>query len=309
MSGLNGDAANVRTEALIRLEGALGRFGRAALDVVNQVRTILKQASETVHDRIESLEQQISSLEEQLDSADEGDDVEHLHRRLQEAAEALSRAQRRRRDLELSEARFMREAKRMTELATRRTAEARRHLKGLLTDLASYFALQNTNADRGGGTRGIGVGVEASLATHCERFDPRPFVLPHGFHWVLISEIATTRELVDIRAEDSFTKGISYEEMLRGFGTLRHRILPMMTNPNALPTSQTFAACDVAAGHEYGSGLQRVYDAFFGSDPIHLDRGKNDTLFSITSGRHRIRVALDAGWYAVPASTSDLKVT
>jgi hypothetical protein len=68
-----------------------------------------------------------------------------------------------------------------------------------------------------------------------------------------------------------------------------------------------FANCDAKTGATYTEGLLHVYEAFFGDDPIYLTRGQKDEKFSITNGRHRIKAALDAGWTAVPAKTSDLK--
>ena len=55
------------------------------------------------------------------------------------------------------------------------------------------------------------------------------------------------------------------------------------------------------------SGLLRVYEAFFGDDVIHLGRGRRDKLFGVDSGRHRIKVAMDAGWTAVPVKMSDFR--
>jgi len=61
----------------------------------------------------------------------------------------------------------------------------------------------------------------------------------------------------------------------------------------------TFACRDAAAGIAYERGLLRVYEAFFGEDSIHLEREGRPTILRL-QWKHRIRVAMDAGWMRYP---------
>jgi hypothetical protein len=95
---------------------------------------------------------------------------------------------------------------------------------------------------------------------------------------------------------------VPYQEMRRGFDALRNDLLPALSGDN-LGAAEVFARRDAEAGVSYEHGLQRVYDAFFGNDPIYLSRGADTELCTVTSGRHRIKAAIDAGWTAVPVKT------
>ena len=94
--------------------------------------------------------------------------------------------------------------------------------------------------------------------------------------------------------------------MLRGFETLYTEILPAINDPTNPANKDTFRRRDEDEMVPYEKGTLRIYEVFFGDDGIHLDRGQNDKLFSIDNGRHRIKVAMDAGWTAVPVKMTDL---
>ena len=86
----------------------------------------------------------------------------------------------------------------------------------------------------------------------------------------------------------------------KNFGTLRRQVLPFLArNPGA--DAEVFRELDGYTEDRKPKARQKTYEAFFGAQPIILAGPLSDGTFSVTSGRHRIKVARDMGWSAVPA--------
>lgn len=64
-------------------------------------------------------------------------------------------------------------------------------------------------------------------------------------------------------------------------------------------TGDDFWADDQAAGLDYAHGRQRLYDLYYGSDPVRLDKVGDQ--YDIVSGRHRIFAAKELGLATIPA--------
>lgn len=60
-----------------------------------------------------------------------------------------------------------------------------------------------------------------------------------------------------------------------------------------------FASADEAAGLDYANGTCRIYELFYGSDPVMLN--KVGDVYTIVKGRHRIYAAKSAGLATIPA--------
>ena len=298
---------NVRYEAIAKFEAALGRFAQASLERIKAAETTISRTADKLEDRRSELRSEMSRLQSAISNADDEDDTSWEQRQLEEVETELSNVRRWQSKIEESVQRYKREAQRQEELSTGTTTEARAYLRGLLSDLSAYFALQK---DAGLGSSLGSIAVPAGIAgnsggSESGVFDPTSFSLPPGYRWVRITEIDTKGELANVQSYQAFEK-VPYDEMQRGFHALRHEVLPAM-NGTANPAGvDAFASRDAAAGVAYEHGLQRVYEAFFGDDPIYLSRGRDAELFSVTSGRHRIKTAMDAGWTAVPVKASDL---
>jgi hypothetical protein len=73
-------------------------------------------------------------------------------------------------------------------------------------------------------------------------------------------------------------------------------------------TSEYFAELDRKGSVPFADGMQRVFDAFLGRwSPIYLCRGSEGGKYTISNGRHRIKIASDLGWLAVPAQVKDVR--
>ena len=121
--------------------------------------------------------------------------------------------------------------------------------------------------------------------------------LPSGFRWVSLEHISRRD---DLGADEGFKK-VNESDMRRGFGTLRRQVLPFLeSHPEA--NSHSFLEADGYTPEGAPKPRQQVYEAFFGQGAIALDGPSPDGIFSVTNGRHRIKVARDLGWTAVPVS-------
>lgn len=128
--------------------------------------------------------------------------------------------------------------------------------------------------------------------------------LPQGFVWVPLAEVSK-EGLGDVASADTFKK-VPYSTMASGMERLVRDVLPRVhQDPHGIDR-YSFQELDAAAQRSYEDGLQRIYEAFFCKDFIYLERQRGVERYDIINGRHRIRVALDLGWDAVPARAKDL---
>lgn len=92
-----------------------------------------------------------------------------------------------------------------------------------------------------------------------------------------------------------FDHHISYEDAL----SATRQLPEVQAEVNADKTRDDFWAADRAAGLDYAHGKERVYDLYYGSDPVTLS--KEDGKYSIESGRHRVYAAKVLGLDSIPA--------
>lgn len=92
-----------------------------------------------------------------------------------------------------------------------------------------------------------------------------------------------------------FDHHISYEDAVSAT-----RLLPeVQAEVRAGKTRDDFWAADRAAGLDYAHGQERVYDLYYGSDPVTLS--KEGGKYSLESGRHRVYAAKALGLDSIPA--------
>jgi hypothetical protein len=70
-------------------------------------------------------------------------------------------------------------------------------------------------------------------------------------------------------------------------------------------TGDDFASEDLASGKDYAQGKRRIYDLYYGSDPVVLDKAGEK--YDIVSGRHRIFAAKELGLDTIPARVREKK--
>lgn len=257
-----------------------------------QIEQEMRRLSESLDDRRGDFRREISQLEEAIASAGEDDDTSQLERDLEEAQEQLILVRRRAQRLAEASTDLRAVARRLEPLADGESIKAREFLARAISDLKAYFSATLSGAGESGfsspsGVRTFSPNVDAG-------FDPTPLPLPPGFAWVPLAQI--DRNARDFAGVEEFTK-VSRAEMERGFALLQGEVLPGISGG---ADSAAFGIMDQAGGTTHEHGRQRVFDAFFGQDAIFLERGSDETSWSVTNGRHRILVAESLGWSAVP---------
>ena len=293
--------ANVGSlQTLQDLAAALKSFSRRRRELLNDLESPLARRMERLEERRDAWEREMNRRRDEYEGADEEDDSYHLQMRFEEAEENLQQVERwleRVRGVAIS---YMRCARRLSAGDDERAIA---FLQDRIAELEKYLAIQVDSSQPGSTFPFEGLGILPNAIGALEQTVAygldciTEFILPLGFTWVPLSSVSAD-EMANLPADDDYPK-ISKIEMLRGFEVLQRDVLPAIKQSGA--DSDYFFKLDKVSGKDVGNGVQRIYDAFFGDEPITLDRKLNSTEYGVTSGRHRIKVAREQGWPAVPA--------
>jgi len=292
------------------LDDALGSYAGGALRAVAAVRADFDRRRSALHEAEDDAKSELSRLREAYDDASDDDDCESYRQAMEDAADQVAEIRRWIGDVEAQHALLTRRASACDDVLTRSVPRARAFLREKIEQLKQYHAVQldaatpaKSVADpptvpvRRESTTGS-TGHDAAGARRLQ--DHR---LPQGFRWVSLSEIDLAKQLDGISGPKDFRK-VSYEDMRQGLAHLRDHILPAL-EVDGERRSDYFRDVDQQSGREYSEGLQRVYEAFFGQhDFVYFVRRPDGTL-DLINGRHRVKVADDLGWDAVPAQVKD----
>lgn len=122
-------------------------------------------------------------------------------------------------------------------------------------------------------------------------------------HWedrgIIDVPVADLPQPEGVNGSQDFNHHIKYEDAIlatKGIQEMKPQI-------DAGYTSDDFAKLDKSKGLEYEHGRQRIYDLYYGSDPIALD--KDGDKYDIVSGRHRIFAAKEVGVDSIPAHVKE----
>lgn len=292
------DVSSIQT--LQDLAAALKNFSRRRRELLDDVERSVSRRIERLEERRDGWERELGRRRDDYESADEEDDSYHLQMRVEEAEENLQQAERwleRVREAAISYTRSART------LAAGDDERAFAFLQDRIAELEKYLAIKLDSGSTGSAFSFKGPGIlpnaigalEQTVASGLEGITQS--ILPPGFDWVPLSSIGA-EEMANLPSDDNYPK-YSKAEMQRGFEVLRRDVLPAIQRGGA--DSDYFGKLDQEAGREFEHGTKRIYEAFFGDEPITLDRKLDGTEYGITSGGHRIKVAREQGWPAVPA--------
>lgn len=286
--------------ALTDLDDALGHFGSRAKECLQAAESSLRRQLAQLAVRREDAERQVRVCATHLAeaSADEKAEAAWLLRVAEERLSLIRRWQGR---AEEACQRYQGVARQFEGTANEHIPRAQSNLRTKHDEAAAYLAAQ-MEGDVPVTQRAPAPppSQAASATSEAARLDSIvQFPLPPGFRWVSLEHISRHDNLA---GDEGFDK-VSENEMRRGLGTLRRQVLPYLANhPNA--NSLTFLELDGWTAEGGPKSRQKVYDAFFGDEPIVLDGPYPDGTFGITNGRHRIKVARDLGWTAVPVKVT-----
>jgi hypothetical protein len=144
----------------------------------------------------------------------------------------------------------------------------------------------------------VGLAVPAGVAVAAKPTSPSKWA-DRGIQFVNVSDLPDPD---GISGAADFRK-ISEPEMRAGIEKLS-TMRPMIES-GVGASANYWAEYDRKQGHDYSSGYQRVYDAFYGQDCIKLNKDSNT--YDVDNGRHRIWLAKQMGVKQLPARIVELK--
>lgn len=304
-------------DALADLERAIGGFTRGASEGLAAIKLELARQRALLDDQEEDARREVARWKDAAESAEEPDDLQVCGDALGEARQRLGRIRAWQARVREDHARFASAAVRFDQLLEHTVPRCRETLRSKLEALRSAAAepldvvssatpatvtkWQPTSpppTDLNGQASEAGGGRQRA----------RPLTdwsLPQGFVWVPLSEVCWD-QLSEIASTESYGK-VDYATMVAGLRRLVGEVLPRIQQDPSGTDAYTFQALDeVAPSGSFENGLQCIYEAFFGHDGfIYLERRRGAEKYDIINGRHRIRIALELGWKAIPARVKD----
>lgn len=304
-------------EALEILDLSLGRFAEKTAASLEAASSVAERGIDQLENRRRYWAREVDDRQREYDSADpEEDDLSTLAYRVQEAEGQLANVEQWRNRVDECVQSYSRQQSQVDELVSSRLLEARSFLRRKIETLREWASAAPTDAGYSAAVESAsGVSYASGTATNravtgfasaamplahsTVNLSDAP--LPAGFSWVNLDDISP--EAMG-RLPEEFRK-VDYAEMRRGFDVLKNEILPLVNESPQNANADYLWRQDRENGLDESNGSQRVFNAFFGKDPIHLERGKCERYYGITNGQHRIRVARDLGWRAVPAEAKE----
>lgn len=98
-----------------------------------------------------------------------------------------------------------------------------------------------------------------------------------------------------VHGPDDFQK-VPYDEVVAGLRTLQNVVRPAVERG---ADGDSFSALDAQRGLDYAHGTRRIYDVFYGTDAIHLER--RGAGYGVINGFHRLYAARALGIPSLPA--------
>jgi len=316
------DQVDVRSvEALEAFEESLGRAQEGAEEFLAAARAQVSTVLDWITEREHEAQRNISQAEDRLGWAQDGlsdcanasyDDededppdcsswegqVSDSQRELDEALEHLNEVRRAADQVRSAAEDFLHSARQLDGVSRERMRLARLYLQAKTRELHSYRAVSHPAAPPSTAARarpavtsvssvaGVGAAAaDAGISRFCER----------GFVAINVAEIPD-EEIGSLSADD-FHK-YPHEEMLMG---ARRFDLEVRPAAEAGSGRDYFQQKDRESGADYEHGLERLYDSYYGSEPIRVTKLKSGRL-EVTNGRHRLFVAKEAGIRTVPVS-------
>ena len=298
-----GEAANVRAiRTLGDLSLALGKFKGETQDALKSAGIEIRQTLEWLQSRVQYWRRQVELWEEEVDRLrqdlarcreDEDNDcggyeeeVAEARRRLQDAHENLQIAHQWMRRVETVAQQYHIKARRLYQLTTNHTDAARTILAGKRAELERYAIMASSGAGE-------------TLSSNSSRVSGS--TTSSSKKWVELGMVDVSLDAIDL--SDSWVKGtgdfhkVPYGTMVEGVRNFKGIVQPAVKQG---ANGDYFSEMDRRAGLDYEHGYRRLYDAFYGSEPIRLN--KMGDRYTVTGGYHRLMVARELGLETIPAS-------
>lgn len=288
-------------DVLRELEIAVGHFATVTQETLETLELEIHRSREVLEERRIFWKRTKHYWERVYEEAEDEEAIKEAIWKIEEAEAEIRRLELWQRKVEESYQVYRRRTDRLRELASESAPKTRAYLRRKISELEDYLAVPVPAAPEAAPpAAGVLTTAGGEIMAPAPSFaELTGFSLPPGFYWVPLAEIDQS----DLPGEDEFQK-VSAEEMKKGFQTLREEILPALQKG---ADKDYFRAQDEKQRKSSPAGALRVYEAFFGKmDPVHLSRFTDEKFYSVDNGRHRIRVAQELGWPAVPAEVKEV---
>ncbi len=116
--------------------------------------------------------------------------------------------------------------------------------------------------------------------------------IDHGIVDVPVADLPMPE---DVNSPDDFNHHISWEDARSATQALPQ----IQQEVNAGKTADDFSKEDEQNNLDWQHGRRRIYDLYYGSDPVALDKIGDE--YQINSGRHRVYAAKVCGLETIPA--------
>jgi len=309
----------LRIETLRELVGALRRFSGRTSSAVNSLEIELKRTLDSVSGNVLTLQRRIEHAEREADAAREAlslcesreeedgpPDCSAEECELTRALQALDKARRvyqRGKILEthvgnaISE--FQPLLQRLRELCTSGGNESVAFIENRINTVEQYLAVSEPVADpllasseNAPSAQDYGSGKDALVAVDRESAGASGKWVSRRVEDFDLASLPMPEDIVGRR---DFVK-VTLKEMQEGLMKLEEIRLVLKTG-NGM-NSDHWAGVDKEKGFEYANGYQRVYDAFYGIEPIRIERTGNT--YTLINGRHRVWAAKQMGIKTLP---------
>lgn len=303
---MNGDAY-VDIEAVRRAEAAILRFYTVVAELLKNPLIHGHSVNSLLDDRIRILKSEINELSSaESGSTSESDYSEEQYRLSELVAKRteLERILRLSKDLSRAQRNYQQKSRRMEHAISELLPSVKLFLSQVIEDLQSYMSVPSSGyVSNLLGDGHIKASVQSTLKVKSALPENQHVMLPPHFSWLNVDEIEPTDFL------DESSK-ISNDQLRIAFQLLDYSILPAFKMFGRTIGKDWFYAQDQAKGLMPNEGLEIVYSSFFGVDAIVIDRRENaSSVYRIINGRHRIAIARDLGWAAVPVIYTDIKLS
>lgn len=312
-----------QVQVLADLKGAFAGFGGETAPLLDQTEQILRRVQEELRQRLEAARRALDSAEEQVSYAreavadcenqqdDDGDalDCSQEYDDLHRARRGREASQRRLQEVKLWQARverqvedYRRMAAGLKRLATQRTSQVVTFLQNKINEIRRYQSLTGgTEVSSGAGLSGDEVlsGVTGVAAAGVAGSAAAAGWQEKGICEVRVADLP---QVNDINAAE-FRK-VPMEEMQAGLR--RYQEMQGLLAAGHENTREHWAQMDREKGLSYPEGYQRIYESFYGMEPIRVTKDGNH--YTIENGRHRIWLAKQMGIATLPASVVERKV-
>jgi len=301
---MNGETRLEDIQTLKDLDFSFSQFVHIVEKLLYDIDMEIKSTEELLNSRYEYWRSEIEHWKEVIENSEEDEDLGYAYQKLSEAKENLNQINFWMKEVNERRNAYYYHKRIISELMENKFPKASHFLKQKYEELLPYFANIESYASP--------KKISPTEQNNKEEFSQGALIsgipvsmcaLPPGFKWVKIEEIDPTYLP---KPDEDFKHHASYETIQNDYRRLILELLPLLQVDPQL-TRDYLRKLDLKQSVSYPSSLESVYDMFFSkTDPIYLTKKKSDSLYSITSGAHRIKVAIDLGLSFVPAMTVEV---